>query len=55
MGISFRYGGGVDFQHNRSVGKVTKFNSQDDIYVNFPEYPNYGYFQCTVDEIEIVT
>jgi hypothetical protein len=53
MGISFNYGVGNDIQKSRSVGKVEKFISRDDIYVTFPEY--FGNFHCTLDEIELAT
>jgi hypothetical protein len=53
MGISFNYGVGNNIQKSRSVGKVEKFISRDDIYVTFPEY--YGNFHCTLDEIELAT
>ena len=51
--MSFRNGWVVGIQNDRSVGKVTKFNSRDDIYVKFQEYV--GYFHCTLDEIESAT
>ena len=53
MGISFKYSVGDIIQKSRSVGKVEKFISRDDIYVTFPEY--YGNFHCTLDEIELAT
>jgi hypothetical protein len=53
MGISFIYGFGNDIQKSRSVGKVEKFISRDNIYVTFPEY--YGNFRYTLDEIEMAT
>ena len=52
-GISFRCGWGVGIQNDRSVGKDTKFNSRDDIYVKCQEYV--GYFHCTLDEIKSAT
>ena len=51
MGISFVYGGGVDIQNNRSVGKVKQLKSQDIIVVVFPEQT----FHCALDEIEFAT
>ena len=55
MGISFKYGGGADIQNSRSVEKVAKLISGDDISVKFPEYQYYGTFQCTLNEIEWAT
>ena len=53
MGISFKYGGGADIQNSRSVGKVAKLISRDDIYVKFPRY--LFEVNCTLDEIEFAT
>ena len=53
MEISLSYGWGGLIQNNRSVGKVTEFNSRDHIYVKFPE--NGDDFHCTLDDIEFTT
>jgi hypothetical protein len=55
MGIRFKYGGDFNIQNSRSVGKVEKFKSRNDIFVKFPECRNYGNFHCTLDEIEFAT
>jgi hypothetical protein len=38
MGISLTYLGGAGFQSSRSIGKVTKVISRDNIYVYFQQY-----------------
>jgi hypothetical protein len=55
MGIRFKYGGDFNIQNCRSVGKVVKFKSRNNIFVKFPECRNYGNFHCTLDEIEFAT
>ena len=54
-GIFFKYGLECDILNNRSVGKFVRFNSRDDIYVEFPKYGEYLYVHCTLDEIEFAT
>ena len=52
-GIICAYGGGIDIQNNRSVGKVSRFNSRDSIIiVNFPDHNS---FLCRLDELEFAT
>jgi hypothetical protein len=55
MGIFFKYGLECDILNNRSVGKFARFNSRDDIYVEFSKYGEYLYVHCTLDEIEFAT
>jgi hypothetical protein len=55
MGIFFKYGLDCDILNNRSVGKSARFNSRDDIFVEFPKYGEYLYVHCTLDEIEFAT